>query len=94
MEQIRLTKDIRQGCYSLSQDKRENSVGGLMIGAGSLFSYHPEKIQKSGYLYPPHYACGTHIIMAKDIDWSMFIEASKYDEFIDTVKLEFDKKHD
>ena len=94
MEPIRLIKDIRKGCYSLSKEERENSGGGFLMESGSIYSYHPEAIQSTGNLYPAHYACGTHIIYARDVDWSMFIEASKYDEFITMVKLEFDKKHD
>ncbi len=91
MESIRLIKDIRQGCYSHDPEERRNSGGGFLMPAGAVYDYFPEYTQSSGKPYPSHYACGTHIIYERDIDWTMFIKASKYDEFIDKVKREFDE---
>ena len=92
MENIRLIKDIRQGCYSNDPIERRNSGGGFLMPAGALYDYFPEQIQSTGKPYPAHYACGTHIIYERDIDWSMFIEASKYDELMDKIKHELEKR--
>ncbi len=92
MEDIKLIKDIRQGCYSNDPEIRQNSGGGYLMHAGATYGYHPEAKQSNGTIYPAYYACGTHIIYARDIDWNMFIKASEYDEFIDMVKRKFDER--
>lgn len=82
-EPIVLLKAIKYGCYSDNLEERENSKGGLFIQEGATYTYGLDPNWANGHGY---YYCGTHIIMERNIDWTMFCKQSEYYEIIDRVK--------
>ena len=82
-EPIVLIKSIKNGCYSDDPEERENSRGGFMMPAGATYIYGQDPTWANGQGF---YYCGTHIILEKNINWSIFCKQSEYHEMIDRVR--------
>jgi hypothetical protein len=82
-ESIVLLKSIKRGYYSDNAEERINSKGGFLMREGAEYTYDIDPNWSNGEGFYYH---GTHIILEKDIDWTMFCKKSEYYIIIDELR--------